>query len=473
MRVMKNSRMTMNQAGTLLIAMAALSACSLKTAPDTEALRQQQVPALAGRDAWVAPVPVSKVGNSDWIAQFQDPELDALVAEAIANNRDLMAASARVDQTNAVARMNGSSMYPSVALQGVVGQTDTQIVSLGASWEIDFWGRVRYEARAAKSEYQASQSDYRWAEQSLAAAVANTWFSLIELSQIINLTEQTITAQENLLRIAKQRVKTGISPATDISESESTLRGLRVDLAALQLARTQTTQAMEVLLGRYPADALRTERQLPVLMPVAADPPASLLERRPDLVAAEQRVAAAFDLQRAADAARLPKISLSLAITDISSDIFLLDSANSPVSGFSAGFLAPLFTGGYLKAQSEYYTAKQRTAALAYGSAALNALREVEGSLRAESNLTLQAEQQSALLAQQKDLLRNEEVRVRVGSRDPRSLYQRQQSMLAADIGYQQIRADQARQRVSLMLALGGAWNETKPDSTAIAPNAD
>lgn len=236
MRAMKNSRMTMNQAGTLLIAMAALSACSLKTAPDTEALRQQQVPALAGRDAWVAPVPVSQLGNSDWIAQFNDAELTALVAEAIANNRDLMAASARVDQASAVARMNGSALYPSIAAQGIVGQTDTQIVSLGASWEIDFWGRVRYQARAAKSEYLASQADYRWAEQSLAAAVANSWFSLIELSRIIDLTEQTIAAQENLLRIAKQRAKTGISPATDISESESTLRSLQVDLAALQLA---------------------------------------------------------------------------------------------------------------------------------------------------------------------------------------------------------------------------------------------
>lgn len=473
MRAMKNSRMTMNQAGTLLIAMAALSACSLKTAPDTEALRQQQVPALAGRDAWVAPVPVSQLGNSDWIAQFNDAELTALVAEAIANNRDLMAASARVDQASAVARMNGSALYPSIAAQGIVGQTDTQIVSLGASWEIDFWGRVRYQARAAKSEYLASQADYRWAEQSLAAAVANSWFSLIELSRIIDLTEQTIAAQENLLRIAKQRAKTGISPATDISESESTLRSLQVDLAALQLARTQTAQALEVLLGRYPADALRTERQLPALMLVAADPPASLLERRPDLVAAEQRVAAAFDLQKAADAARLPSISLSLAITDISSDVFLLDSANSPVSGFSAGFLAPLFTGGYLKAQSEYYTAKQREAALAYGSTALNALREVEGSLRAESNLANQAQQQAAVVAQQRDLLKKEDVRVRVGSRDPRSAYERQKSMLAADIGYQQIRADQARQRVSLMLALGGSWNAGQQASMAGTPPSD
>lgn len=470
---MKFARMRIFNASPLLFGMVLLSACALKAPPDTEALRQQQVPALAGRNAWAAPVPVSQVGNSDWIAQFNDAQLNALVAEAIANNRDLLAASARVEQANATARANGSSLYPSIAAQGLVGQTDTQIVSLGASWEIDFWGRVRSQARAAKSQYEASQSDYRWAEQSLAAAVANAWFSLIELSRIIELTEQSVAAQESLLVIAKQRVKTGISPATDAGETENTLRGLRVDLAALQLARSQTAQSLEVLLGRYPADALRTSQQLPVLPAVSADPPANLLERRPDLVAAEQRVAAAFDLKRAADAARLPTISLNLAITDISSDVFLLDSANSPVSGFSAGFLAPLFNGGYLKAQSEFYNAKQREAALAYGAAALNALREVESSLRAESNLAFQAEQQGASLSQQQELLRKEQVRVRVGSRDPRSVLQRKQAMLASDIAYQEIRADQARQRVALMLALGGSWNDEQASPITTVPSAD
>ncbi len=465
---MTKIRSCITKSSTLLIGLSLLSACALKSPPDTMALRNQQVPALVGHDVWVAPVPVSKVGNSDWIAQFNDPALTALVTEAIANNRDLLAAAARVEQAGATARMNGSSLYPSLGLQGLVGQTDTQIISLGASWEIDFWGRVRYQARAAKSQYEASQADYRWAEQSLAASVANNWFNLIELSQIILLTEQAITAQESLLTISKQRVKTGISPATDTGETENILRGLRIDLATLQLARTQSAQALEVLVGRYPADALRTSMNLPVLSPVAVDLPANLLERRPDIVAAEQRVAAAFDLQKSADAARLPTISLNLAITDIASDIFILDSANSPVAGFSAGFLAPLFTGGYLKAQSDYYTAKQREAAVAYGATALKALREVEGALRAESNLADQMVQQSSIVMQEQELLRQEHVRVRVGSRDPRTVLKRKQSALYADIAYQQIHADQAKQRVALMLALGGTWNFKQSTSDSV-----
>lgn len=469
---MKPFRFRSAKPSAMLVGIALLSSCALKSPPDTEALRQQQVPALVGHDVWVAPVPVSQVGNSDWIAQFNDAELTALVTEAIANNRDLLAAAARVDQAGATARMNGSSLYPSLGLQGLIGQTDTQIISLGASWEIDFWGRVRYQARAAKSQYQASQADYRWAEQSLAASVANNWFNLIEISQIIMLTEQAITAQESLLTISKQRVKTGISPATDIAETENILRGMRIDLSALQLARTQTTQALEVLVGRYPADALRTVMKLPVISPVAIDLPANLLERRPDLVAAEQRVAAAFDLEKAADAARLPTISLNLAITDISSDIFLLNSANTPITGFSAGFLAPLFTGGYLKAQSEYYNAKQREAAIAYGSMALNALKEVEGALRAETNLANQAQQQSTIVSQEQELLRKEDIRVRVGSRDPRSALKRKQSALYADIAYQQIHADQVNQRVALMLALGGTWNLEQNTTDSSAPAA-
>jgi NodT family efflux transporter outer membrane factor (OMF) lipoprotein len=460
MRAMKQTRTRVLSKGPLLVGMALLSGCALKTPPDTEALRQQQVPALVGHAAWVAPTPAAVAAVKDgWIAGFNDPELNRLVAEAIANNRDLLMASARVEQAKALSIMNGAARYPSVYVKGVSGNTDTEILSLGAAWELDFWGRVRSQARAAKSQYEASQSDYRWAEQSLAAGVANAWFSLIELSRIIERTEQAVAAQEGLLKIAKQRTKTGISPETDVEEADSRLRELRSDLAAMQLSRTQAAQALEVLLGRYPADALRTVQDLPDLSPVPVDVPANLLERRPDLVAAEQRVAAAFDLKQSADAARLPSISISAAITDISSDIFLLNSANSPIRGGSLSFLAPLFSGGYLKAQSEYYSALQREAAAAYGSAALSALKEVEGSLRAEASLASQAGQQAASLAQQRELLRKEEVRVRVGSRDPRSVLQRQQSMLTADIAYQQIRADQARQRVALLMALGGSWN--------------
>ena len=408
---MKQTCVRLTKAGSLLVGMAVLSACALKTPPDTEALRQQQVPALVGHAAWVAPTPAAVAAvNEGWIAGFNDPELSRLVAEAIANNRDLMRASARVEQARALSIMNGAGRYPSVAAKGIAGNTETEILSLGASWELDFWGRVRSQARAAKSQYEASQSDYRWAEQSLAASVANSWFSLIELSRIIERTQQSITAQEGLLAKAKQRTKTGISPETDIEEADSKLRGMRVDLAAMQLARTQAAQSLEVLLGRYPADALRTVQDLPRLAPVPVDVPASLLERRPDMVAAEQRVAAAFDMKQSADAARLPTISISAAITDISSDIFIINSANSPIRGGSLSFLAPLFSGGYLKAQAEYADAVQREAALAYGAAALGALKEVEGALRAEASLASQAEQQASSLALQRELLRKEEV---------------------------------------------------------------
>ena len=140
---MKKIRFYIVKPGAVLISISLLSACALKSPPETLALREQQVPALIGHDFWVAPVPESQVGNSDWIAQFNDPELTALVIEAIANNRDLLAAAARVEQAGAVAKMNGSSLYPSLGLQGLLGQTDTQIISLGASWEIDFWGRIR------------------------------------------------------------------------------------------------------------------------------------------------------------------------------------------------------------------------------------------------------------------------------------------------------------------------------------------
>ena len=437
-----------------------LGACALKAPPSAQVLRDQQLPALAGKDTWAAATNPGE-SASGWVADFNDPQLNQLVSEAIANNRNLLMAASRVEQAQALVAVNGGSKYPALALRGVGGNSETQIASIGISWELDFWGRVRSQARAAESQYAASQADYAWAEQSLAATVTMSWFSALQYSQMITRSQKIVEAQESLLTIAQQRVRTGISPDSELEETRIALQIRKSELKQLELARTQAILALEVLLGRYPALALQAEQALPLLPPAPnAGLPANLLERRPDLVAAERRVAAAFDLQQSAEAARLPTISISAAITAISSDVFLISNGGSPISGLSGSIFAPIFSGGKLKGQADYYTAVQQEAAAAYGSLALVALKEVESSLRSEQNLAEQAAFQNAQVKSKQDLVKIEDVRVGVGSRDPRSALTSRQALYAAEMSLLQLQAAQLNQRVALLLALGGSWNE-------------
>ncbi|WP_028452839.1 efflux transporter outer membrane subunit [Chitinilyticum aquatile] len=442
-----------------VLLLSALGACALQTPPSTAELSQQQLQVLEQQSRWAAPATDGQPA-SGWLADFNDPQLLQLAGEALANNRDLKMAAARVAQARALVTVNSGELFPAVAANGVGGKSDTQILSLGASWEIDLWGRVRSQARAAESQYASAQADYLWAEQSLVATVARAWFATVQYGLLERQMQEVVTAQESLLALTRQRVKTGIIADSEIQSVSSTLQQQRDTLQQISLARVQSIQALEVLLGRYPAAELKTAVVLPALPAApAAGVPASLLERRPDLIAAERRVAAAFDLTRSAEAARLPRISISAAITDIESDIFLLNSANNPIKGMSGSFLAPLFTGGALQAQVEVYSARQQEAAVAYGKAAIQALQEVESGLRATQSLALREQALQQNVRDQQRLLEQERVRVKVGSRDPLAVLQRQQALLDAQMSLVQVQAAALNQRVNLLLALGGSWN--------------
>lgn len=436
-----------------------LGGCALQAPPSAQELRQQQLQVLDKQSRWASPA-VDGVPAAGWLAGFQDAQLQQLAREAVANNRDLQIAAARVAQARAMVTVNGGALYPSLTALGTGGKSDTQVLSLSASWEIDLWGRVRTQARAAESQYASAQADYLWAEQSLVAMVARSWFSAVQFGLLEQQMQDVVTAQESLLLLTRQRVKTGISADSEIQGVSSALQQQRDTLQQITLARVQTLQALEVLVGRYPAAELKTALTLPALPPVPpAGVPANLLERRPDLIAAERRVAAAFDLARSAEAARLPKITVSAAITDLQSDIFLLDAASNPVKGMSASFLAPLFSGGALKAQAEVYSARQQEAVVAYGKTALQALQEVESALQATHSF---AQREQALLQNVRDqerLVEQEAVRVKVGSRDPLALLQRQQVLLDARMALVQVQAAALAQRVNLLLALGGSWD--------------
>jgi outer membrane protein TolC len=244
-----------------------------------------------------------------------------------------------------------------------------------------------------------------------------------------------------------------------VAVAEAGLGGYRDTLKQLELAYQQALRALELLLGRYPAAAIEAaDRLAPIPPPVPVGLPSELLERRPDVIAAERRVAAAFNRVGEAKAAMLPKISLTGGVSSISSDLFVLQDRDNPVWNLGANLLAPLYQGGALRAQVEIRDAEQRQVLAEYAQVGLRAFNDVESALATEFTLK---DRESILMRAVADNQRALDLandRYRVGSVDLRSVLQQQLALFASQTALVRVQSEARVQRVNLYLALGGSF---------------
>src|SRR5881394_1229888 len=412
--------------------------------------------------AWTGGGASTGAVGGGWLATFADADLDALVAEALVHNADLQAAAARVEQAAGYVRVAGGKIYPSVDLLARGGSelgdnTGLEGGLVSASWELDVWGRVRYSIRGAKAQYGASESDFAYARQSLAALVAKSWFLATEATLQRNVASDMVGAAASLLALAEQRFRIGAGSDLDVTTARLNLETYRDNLRQLDLAREQSLRSLELLVGRYPSAALAPAPQLGALPPsVPAGLPSELLERRPDVLAAEQRVAAAFNLAREAKAARLPRFSLTASVSDLSSEFFVLKNRDNPVWSVGGTVFAPLFSGGELKAKVGIRTAEQKEAMAHYVQTALKAFGDVENALSSEFALADREQILTAAVGDAERALRLAETRYRVGSGDLRQVEQQQLAYESARMNLLRVQSERRVQRVNLHLALGG-----------------
>jgi NodT family efflux transporter outer membrane factor (OMF) lipoprotein len=454
-------------AGKLLSAgMAALilSACGLKTAPDREALQQENLPNLKLPATWVESSATGPV-QDNWIATLGDPQLSALVTEAITYNADLRIAVTRVEQAAASVKAAGAQLYPSVNLLGrtggKVGGDGSGIggVIVPASWEIDLWGRVRYGRRAAEDQYASAEADVAAAVQSVAALVAKSWFLAIQARQQRDLAAEMVSSSRELLNIAQQRQSIGPGSAIEVAQASASLQELLDTVRQLDLALAQASRSLELLLGRYPAAEIKAPSVFAALPPApASGVPSELLERRPDIVAAQRRVDAAFSLVGQAEAARLPRLSLTAGLSSITSETFVLQNRDNPQLGVGATLFATIFDAGGLQAQADARKAEQRQAAAVWAQTGLKAFGEVENALATEVTLRDREPLVTAAVQQNDNALGLEKTRYRVGSTDMRSVLQQQMALYSSRSGLLRVQADQHLNRVSLYVALGGGF---------------
>ena len=452
------------RAACALLVLCAAAGCTLKAPPAHDATVRDSLPNLQVPDRFAAAGNPGQVADG-WLAEFHDPQLDALVREVLRNNPDLRIAAARVEQAAAYVKAAGATLYPQVSALARGGGTlsgdssGLQGAGIFANWELDVWGRVRAGRESAQTQYGSAELDAQYARQSLAALAAKSWFLATEARLQKGIAEDMVASMDRQLGLAEDRLRIGRGDQNDVTLARASVATYRDSVRSLEYAYRQSLRALESLAGRYPAGAIEVPAQLAAIpgdVPVGL--PSELLERRPDVVAAERRVAAAFYRVEEAKAARLPRISLTAAVTSISSDLFVLKDRDNPVWSAGAAINAPLFLGGQLQAQIDVRTAEQKQAVAEYGAVGSRAFSEVESALSAVFTLQDREQLLKQAVAENTRALDFANVRYRVGVGDLRAVQQQALALDATRTALLRVQAEQLVQRVNLHLALGGSF---------------
>jgi len=463
---MRATRVTRIAAAAALASV--LAGCALKAPPTVADLQKEALPNTAVPSAFKAGAGVAAPVAERWLASFNDEALSALVDEALTFNADLQGAALRVERATGYLRVASASLLPSVDLFGTGSGASSNSTSglnglwLNASLELDIWGRIRYGAAAAQADAEALAADFAYARQSLAAMVAKSWFLATEAGLQRSIVQDMLRSSESVLGLSRDRLRIGNGTEQDVAVARANVGSYRDMLRQADLSREQALRALELLLGRYPSAEVAVAPKLSAMpAPVPVGLPSELLERRPDVVAAERRVAAAFNRVGEAQAARLPRISLTAGISAISSDVVVLQDRDNPAWGLGANLLAPIYQGGALRAQVDIRTTEQKQAVAAYASVGQRAFGEVENALSAEFALN---DREAILQANVRDNERALELtktQFRVGSTDQRAVEQRLLALHSARTSLLRVQSERLAQRINLHLALGGSFSET------------
>jgi len=404
--------------------------------------------------------------DSQWLASFNDPALLALVNRALANNRDLQAASARLAESRALARQSGASLYPQL-LATFEGRVDDQSgaasdegfdYGLSVNWEADIWGSIRGTRRAAALDAVAQEALFEFARQSIAARVATQWIDIRANNALVQVARDERAARQNRVARTRERLEAGTILESDLDLAQSDLFEAEAELAAARRTLSTSRRAMDVLLGRYPDGQIAAPAWLHSLPPrPRAGVPSQLLERRPDVVAAERQVAAAFARRGAAQAARLPRLSLTGRVAASGGDFDQILDPDEIVWTLIGNLIAPLVDGGDRLEQVRIETARQEQALARYASTALVAFSEVENALARERSLLAELGAYENAIERVRAVREFETERFAVAEIGPARLSNVQEQFFDARRNAIRVHAALLRNRVALHLALGGS----------------
>jgi multidrug efflux system outer membrane protein len=421
-----------------------------------------------------------------WVGKIGGGELRGLVDMALSDNEDLKSAAARVDRAAAEAKIAGAGRLPSLGLGGE-GRRDRRSfigfpgggggatsnvseqfgVNLNAAWELDVWGRAKAGQEAAISDAQARQYEYEAVRVSLAGQVTKVWLALGEANEQVALADTAVTAAGVLADAVRERfdraIADGGGTASQVRLTEVERASRQAALAQRKQERERVLRQLEILLGKYPSGKLAAAARMPAFPGATpAGLPSELLQRRPDILAAERGLASSGRRVKERKLARFPSLSLTASGGTTSEAIGDILSSNAKVWAIGGSLTQPIFEGGRITGEIAGAEAVEREEAAILRKTVLDAFGEVEQALVAETFLTERerAAKQAAALAGEAAVRAGEEYAA--GTGDVLTLIEATQLQIDSASQHAAIRRMRLENRVDLHLALGGDFSAGK-----------
>jgi multidrug efflux system outer membrane protein len=453
----------------VLISAVALSACNLGP--------RYRHPDIAPPAAWRSNEPGATMAwpSSDWWRGFNSSELSEFIDAAQHANDDIAAAIARVREADAQARIAGAPLLPALAASGTAtrerqlnvvtsGTTTANEFSalLGASYELDFWGKNRATLDAARLAAAASRYDRVTVELTVMTAVASTYFQALELHDRLAVATANLSSAQSTLRGLQLEQTVGTVTALDVAQQATTVAVLDAAIPPLQQQLLQTTDALAILVGKAPQDVIISAAKLDDLSEPTVRPglPSELLQRRPDVAEAEAQLMAANADIRVARASFFPSISLTASGGYASTALATVINPAGRVFALSAALSQPIFQGGALAGQYSYSKARYAELLAGYHKTVISAFSNAEDALVALQQTGLQQQRQTVAVAKARRAYEITQIQFHAGTINILTVLNTETALFTAEDALVQVKYAHLAAFVSLFNALGGGWQK-------------
>lgn len=432
-----------------------------------------------------AEVTTNSLADLPWWDVYQDDNLKSLIYTALTNNFDVRIAAARVEQARAISAQARSQFLPSAGYVGGVsrgrneilgnpnpnnGSTgDSALATLSAAWEMDLWGRIRRLNESARAQFLATEEARRGVMLSLVSELAQAYFELLELDLQLEIAQRTTVSFQETLRIFNERLEGGIASRLDITRAQGALATTAARVPEVERQIALKENQIHVLLGQSPGPVPRNTTLLQQSMPpeVPAGLPSALLERRPDIRAAEQSLRSANAQVGVAVAEFFPKLGLTALFGKVSPEVSAFTAGGANMWSIAANASGPIFQGGALRAQYRQAKAFWEQVTLEYEQKVLTAFQEVSNALVSREKYALTRVQSAQAVTAYQEAVDLSIQRYLNGNASYFEVLEAQQLLFPAENALARAEANQLLVIVQLYRSLGGGWILDNPTFTS------
>lgn len=415
------------------------------------------------------------VEDFDWIKSFHDKQLESFVKKALNKNYDLEIAYTKLKESLALAKKAGADLFPFVDI-GAGYLTDNNFDTgkydesfrnfLDVSWEVDVWGRINSNKKATNSEFKATSSDFKYAIQSIAGQTIKSYLLAIESKRQLNLAKYNLKSYQETLNVTQSFFEEGLTSIQDVHLAKSEKALSENDLVKAKTTNLEALRSLEILLTEYPAGKIKVPDHLPKMpKSFSLGVPSEILERRPDIIAAERRISKTIHSLSSAKAARLPRISIKASLEAKDNSLKNMFDPVNILWNLTNNVVFPLIDSGKLEQDVNISKARVEEAVALYRKTALNAFKNVENSLYKEKVYRKRLKSLSEAYLNSKEAEDIALENYKSGEGNILDVQQLQRNTINSHVSLLTIESELLIERVNLYLELGGSFRSSFKDT--------